>query len=118
MPLLKDFGPDEFCCPCGCGLDVVRPLKELAQKLRDTFGWPLVISSGGRCPPINREAGGVPDSCHLSGEAFDGYFPGQMNAAVLAAMAALAVSQGFGVIRYPQQLFGHFQIGPRDDFID
>ena len=113
---LKNFRPDEFTCPCGCGMDVVWPLKELAQALRDAFGWPLVISSGGRCPPVNRAAGGVPDSCHLSGEAFDCYFPGQMNEAVMAAMADLAIRRGFGVIRYPQRLFCHFQIPPRNDF--
>lgn len=115
-PTLPNFDATEFSCPCGCGLDVVWPLKELAQNIRDAFGWPLVISSGGRCPPENRAAGGVPDSCHLTGEAFDGYFPGQMSEAVLANLAEFAVSRGFGVIRYPQQLFCHFQISPRDDF--
>ena len=112
---LKNFGPAEFACPCGCGLDVVWPLKELAQALRDAFGWPLVISSGGRCPPENEAVGGVPDSCHLSGEAFDCYFPGQMNEAVMAAMADLAIRRGFGVIRYPQRRFCHFQIPLRND---
>lgn len=24
-PTLKNFGSDEFTCPCGCGLDVVWP---------------------------------------------------------------------------------------------
>ena len=69
-----------------------------------------------RARAINRAAGGVPDSCHLSGEAFDCYFPGQMNEAVMAAMADLAIRRGFGVIRYPQRLFCHFQIPPRNDF--
>lgn len=93
----------------------MAPLKALAQQLRDAFGWPLVISSGGRCPPENEAAGGVPDSCHLSGEAFDCYFPGQMTEAVMAAMADFAVSRGFGVIRYPKRRFCHFQLPPRND---
>ena len=111
---LKNFSPDEFACSCGCGLDVVAPLKYFAQALRDAFGWPLTISSGARCPTVNQEAGGVPDSCHLSGEAFDAYFAGHMNAAVLAAMADFALAREFGVIRYPNQLFCHFQIPPRN----
>lgn len=111
---LKDFSPDEFACSCGCGLDVVDQLKIFAQDLRDAFDCSLTISSGARCPPVNRDAGGVPDSCHLTGEAFDGYFAGHMNAAVMEAMADFAVAQGFGVIRYPDELFCHFQIPPRN----
>ncbi|WP_050741549.1 peptidoglycan-binding protein [Acetobacterium bakii] len=111
---LKNFTPDEFKCYCGCGLDVCEKLKGFAQNLRDYFGWPLVISSGARCPPVNRAEGGVPDSCHLTGEAFDGYFPGHMNEAVMQHMADFAVGQGIGVIRYPNQLFCHFQVYPRN----
>lgn len=111
---LKDFTPQEFACSCGCGLDVVNGLKDFAQALRDAFDWPLTISSGARCSPVNRDAGGVPDSCHLTGEAFDGYFAGHMNATVMEAMADFAVSHGFGVIRYPEELFCHFQIPLRN----
>ena len=111
------FGPHEFACECGCGLDVVASLKAFAENLRNAFGWPLTISSGARCPVVNREVGGVPDSCHLSGEAFDAYFGGHMNAELLVRMADFAVSQNIGVIRYPNQLFCHFQIYPRNDVI-
>lgn len=38
--LLTNFSPDEFCCSCGCGLDVVNDLKLFAQLLRNHFGWP------------------------------------------------------------------------------
>lgn len=114
---LKNFAADEFTCECGCGLDVCDRLKAFAQRLRDQFGWPLVISSGARCPTVNAAVGGVPDSCHLTGQAFDCYFPGHMNEAVMAQMADFAVSQGIGVIRYPNQLFCHFQIPLRNDFI-
>jgi hypothetical protein len=40
-----------------------------------------------------------------------------MNETVMAQMADFAVSQGIGVIRYPNQLFCHFQIPLRNDFI-
>ena len=114
---LKNFADDEFTCICGCGLDVCDRLKIFAQNLRDFFGWPLTISSGGRCPPVNLEEGGVPNSCHLTGEAFDAYFDGYMNANTMAQMADFAVSQGIGVIRYPNLLFCHFQIPLRNDVI-
>jgi len=114
---LKNFAKDEFTCICGCGLDICDRLKAFAQDLRDFFGWPLTISSGARCPPVNLEEGGVPNSCHLTGEAFDAYFTGHMNDHTMAQMADFAVSQGIGVIRYPNLLFCHFQIFPRNDFI-
>lgn len=115
--VLKNFAKDEFTCICGCGLDICDRLKVFAQHLRDFFGWPLTISSGARCPPVNLEEGGVPNSCHLTGEAFDAYFTGHMNDHTMAQMADFAVSQGIGVIRYPNLLFCHFQIFPRNDFI-
>ena len=115
--VLKDFTKDEFTCECGCGLDICDKLKAFAQRLRDQFGWPLVISSGARCPTVNAAVGGVPDSCHLIGYAFDCYFPGHMNEEVINKMADYAISQEIGVIRYPNQLFCHFQIPPRNEFI-
>lgn len=115
--VLKNFAPHEFACKCGCGLDVVDDLKFFAQLLRNHFGWPQLISSGARCYLENRDAGGVPDSCHLSGEAFDSFFPGHMNEAVMTEMADFAVANNIGVIRYPNQFFCHFQIGLRDSII-
>ncbi|WP_162624456.1 hypothetical protein [Acetobacterium sp. KB-1] len=38
----------------------------------------------------------VPDSCHLTSEAFDGYFAGHMNAGVMEAMADFAVAGALG----------------------
>ncbi len=37
-----------------------------------------------------------------------------MNAGVMEAMAGFAVAQGFGMIRYPDELFCHFQIPLRN----
>lgn len=111
---LRNFTADEFTCECGCCLDVVSELKYFAQALRDHFNWPLTISSGARCPTVNRYVGGVIDSCHLTGEAFDCFFAGHMNEEVMEQMADFAVRRGFGVIRYPNQLFCHFQIYPRN----
>ena len=41
------------------------------QPLRNVWGEPLTVSSGYRCPELNREVGGVPTSQHVKGEAAD-----------------------------------------------
>src|SRR3546814_1376008 len=41
------------------------------QRLRDTLGAPLIVTSGYRSPAHNRAEGGKPGSRHLVGEAFD-----------------------------------------------
>jgi len=42
-----------------------------AQKIREAWGSPLVITSGFRPPAVNRAAGGVSNSQHLNGSAID-----------------------------------------------
>ena len=44
------------------------------QPLRDRFG-PIRITSGYRCPELNRAVGGVKNSQHLRGEAADIHLP-------------------------------------------
>lgn len=52
--------------------DAVQELTlKVLQPLRDAVGHPLRISSGYRCPELNREVNGVPNSQHLKGEAAD-----------------------------------------------
>lgn len=52
--------------------DAVKELVEtVLQPLRNTVGHPLRISSGYRCPELNREVNGVPNSQHIKGEAAD-----------------------------------------------
>lgn len=43
------------------------------EPLRLELGMPVYISSGYRCPELNREVGGTPDSQHTRGEAADIY---------------------------------------------
>lgn len=45
--------------------------RELLQPLRDLYGRPIRISSGYRCPELNRLVGGTAMSQHLKGEAAD-----------------------------------------------
>jgi zinc D-Ala-D-Ala carboxypeptidase len=44
---------------------------EVLQPLRDALNAPIVVSSGFRCPALNRAVDGAPDSQHLDGKAAD-----------------------------------------------
>ena len=48
---------------------------EVLEPLRVFAGKPIVISSGYRCPALNRAVGGAPESQHLRGEAADLHLP-------------------------------------------
>ena len=45
----------------------------LLEPLRVYFGHPIAITSGYRCPEVNRLVGGVPTSQHTRGQAADCY---------------------------------------------
>lgn len=47
---------------------------DLLQPICDATGWRAVISSGYRCPELNRRVGGVSTSQHVKGEAADTMF--------------------------------------------
>jgi uncharacterized protein YcbK (DUF882 family) len=69
----KHFSAAEFRCKDGCGYGQPhRRLMACLERLRGMIGdKPIVIVSGLRCPPRNREVGGSPRSRHQSGEAAD-----------------------------------------------
>jgi len=49
--------------------------ENILEPLREHAGKPIIISSGYRCPKLNRTVGGVPNSKHQTGEAADIYNP-------------------------------------------
>ena len=55
--------------------EIVSNLRHLCENvlepLRQHFGQPVVISSGYRCPTLNRAVGGAKTSQHMTGEAAD-----------------------------------------------
>ena len=59
--------------------ELIPSLKNLCEQilepLRKYINKPVVISSGYRCPKLNRLVGGVPNSQHLKGEAADIHIP-------------------------------------------
>lgn len=46
-------------------------VEDVLQPLRDSWGGPLFINSGYRCPELNKAVGGVATSQHCKGQAAD-----------------------------------------------
>lgn len=63
--------------------EVVEHLEELVEKvldpLRAAYGMPIKISSGYRCPALNRAVSGSPTSVHMIGYAADMQVGGSFN---------------------------------------
>lgn len=74
---VKHFDREEFRCQCGgkyCDGFPVEPsekLVRLADRIREHFDAPMVVSSGVRCDTHNARVGGVPGSRHRLGTAMD-----------------------------------------------
>lgn len=49
----------------------LKPLCELLEQVRSVLGCPLIVSSGVRCPELNKELGGATNSQHMRCEAAD-----------------------------------------------
>lgn len=76
---MKYFSLDEFRCKhCGelpeNGMSTV--LLERLDKLREIYGYPIMVSCGYRCPKHNADVGGVSNSQHVLGTASDIYVNG------------------------------------------
>jgi len=108
------FGPDEFKCECGCGGDVCQEIKDLANRVRELYGYPLVISSGFRCYDQNERDGGIPGSNHTIGQGADMYSPGRMSYDEVDRLAECIRACGGGVIKYHEQLFCHMELSDAD----
>jgi hypothetical protein len=66
------FQPGEFSCKCGCGTNKAKqPLIDTLNVIREKLGVPITVTSGTRCVKRNKDAKGVSNSNHLSGEAAD-----------------------------------------------
>ena len=73
----KYFDREEFRCKCGgkyCDGFPAEPAKKLvtlADRVREHFGAPAIVSSGVRCETHNANVGGVSGSRHKYGTAMD-----------------------------------------------
>lgn len=86
---VRYFQKEEFVCRCGgkyCGgypAQVDATLLLVADRVREHFGAPAILTSGLRCAVHNKNVGGVTGSRHMSGKAMDFYIQGKGSAAVL-----------------------------------
>lgn len=87
---IRYWGPEDFRCQCGgryCkGFPALpdRTLLELVDDIRHKAGKPGHRSSGLRCEIHNRNEGGVWNSYHMTGKAFDFMIEGKTGAQLLA----------------------------------
>lgn len=97
---IKYFTRDEFKCKCGkyCDGFPAEPEKKLvtvADRVREHFGNPAILSSGIRCKQHNDSLpGSAPNSRHLQGKAMDFRVDGK------SAKEVLAYAQQQPEIRY------------------
>lgn len=81
------FRREEFACKCGhCGgypTEMEEAVVQAADRVRNHFGRPVIVSSGLRCISHNTNVGGVANSRHLSGKAVDFCVTGKSSGEVL-----------------------------------
>lgn len=109
---IKYFKESEFTCKCGCGLNNMNlAVVKIADKVREHFGSPAIVTSGTRCQKHNKEVGGVSNSRHLQGKAIDMYVKGVSGKDLLAYLKTLVNT---GELRYTYLITGsnacHFDI--------
>lgn len=67
-----------IACSDGCGMVPTESamwfLNSLAREYRLAFNKDLLVNSGARCAKHNKEVGGVPNSAHVNGMAFDVHY--------------------------------------------
>lgn len=51
--------------------NLTRLVENVLDPLREAYGHPITVTSGYRCPELNRAVGGAATSQHLAGEAAD-----------------------------------------------
>lgn len=52
-------------------IEKLKDHADFLETVRDLLGCPIIISSGIRCPELNKKVGGVPSSQHMHCEASD-----------------------------------------------
>jgi len=93
--IAPNFSPKELASKGDGSLRIQKEGLRKLQKLRDLYGAPLVISSGYRDFVHNRRVGGVRNSQHVQGTAYDIVIS---NAEVGRYLEDLAVKAGFSAI--------------------
>lgn len=111
---VRHFQPGEpgLNDPTGTRLSVT--LMRALDAARHDLGIPFVVTSGYRDPERNRRVGGATSSAHLTGEAIDGYFVGDLP--LLAQAVHLLRYRDFtavGLYPYTTPPVVHVDVKPR-----
>lgn len=62
--------------PTANAYENLKTLAQSAEQVRELLGFPMLITSGYRCPALNSLVGSKPTSAHTSGLAIDFHCPG------------------------------------------
>jgi len=101
--------------------EVVQQLKRTAQGLEEIrllLGVPVIVSSGYRCPALNKAVGGQPNSQHMTGQAADFIAPAFGSPRTVAsriADASLAIDQC--IVEFDRWVHVSFSDSPRRQFL-
>jgi|GEM_PF-432902 len=116
--MTEHFNRWEFACECafeggpgycdGFPADIHPVLVQKLEEVRLEVGFPLSISSGVRCPQLNADVGGVPDSYHMLGRCAD-VRVFTANGLSVSEFAQIARNHGLKTIEYPELSFVHCQ---------
>ena len=61
----------ETVCKDHCGLNITTKFYNLLNDVRESYGKPMIVVSGARCPVHNVKVGGAKASAHMDGRAVD-----------------------------------------------
>ena len=117
--LTEHFNKWEFACECafeggpgycdGFPTEISLNLVNALERVRQRVNFALNISSGVRCPQLNAEVGGVPDSQHMLGLAAD-VTVHSANGLSVDEFAYICEEEGMKTIRYYDLSFVHCQV--------
>lgn len=89
LNITEQFNPPEYIIN-----NLTQFCHRVLQPLRDRLNRPIQISSGYRCPKLNKAVGGVADSAHTSGMAADIDYNTQAEAIqIVEALIAIGVKR-------------------------
>lgn len=103
------FKREDFACKCGCGTNLIQDsLITALDELRQRVGFPLVVSSGYRCPAHNAAISSTgDDGPHTTGQAADIAVDRLKAYIVLREAMEMKVFTGIGVNQKGNSRFIH-----------
>jgi len=110
MPAAKYFTDQELACK-HCGVNgTTQALRDALDQFRELAARPVIVDDAYRCPVHNAQAGGVPHSQHVEGNAADIRIEG-LSAACLYHIA-IHIPAIHGIGRSDYQDYLHVDVRP------